>query len=305
METRAHLITRIAPTPSGFLHAGNLYSFIITWLIARQEGSKILLRIDDLDAARVRTEYIDDIFRTLEFAGLDYDLGPSGTADFLANYSQSARRGLYDHALSLLREKGFASPCLCTRREIHNSGGTGCTGACSGKNISFDEPEAAWRFRTNLKEVSFRSLYCGTAAEKIPESMKDVILRRRDGIASYQLASVIDDIHYGIDLIVRGKDLLPSTIIQHAIAAALGESRFSDASFVHHRIITRRGEKLSKTQNAPSVRSEFSTRKELLTHIAAMLGVHTSVSSLDDLFASIPADTLTALTLDNVHRHRL
>ncbi|MGL4369957.1 MAG: glutamate--tRNA ligase family protein, partial [Spirochaetota bacterium] len=84
--------TRIAPTPSGYLHLGNIYSFTLTWLAAKMTGASIVLRIDDLDSGRRRTEYIDDIFRVLELAGISCDAGPAGTEDFLKNHSQHTRR---------------------------------------------------------------------------------------------------------------------------------------------------------------------------------------------------------------------
>ena len=122
-----------------------------------------------------------------------------------------------------------------------------------------------------------------TVTAEIPSEMRQTVIRKKDGHPSYQLANVVDDSFYGVDLIVRGRDLLPSTLVQIAVSEALGDARFPQTAFFHHDLVTRGGEKLSKTQNAPSVRSEFATRAELLTRIAAMLGINRPVSSPQDL----------------------
>ena len=95
--------TRFAPTPSGYLHWGNALSFVITWLMARQHAGTVRLRIDDLDQSRVRPDFIEDIFRSLEWLGLDYDRGPSGPDDFARNESQVHRIDLYRELLAELR----------------------------------------------------------------------------------------------------------------------------------------------------------------------------------------------------------
>ena len=93
------LRTRIAPTPSGFLHAGNGISFILTYVIARAFEGQILLRIDDLDAERMRPEYVEDIFKTLDWLGLEYDEGPTSPDDFYQNFSQHKRLDIYNHLI--------------------------------------------------------------------------------------------------------------------------------------------------------------------------------------------------------------
>lgn len=97
-------MTRMAPTPSGFLHLGNMYNFILNWLWARANNGKVLLRIDDADTERKRKEYLDDIFRVLEKTGLDWDLGPTGPDDFERNWTQAQRNDIYASLLATLRE---------------------------------------------------------------------------------------------------------------------------------------------------------------------------------------------------------
>ena len=100
---KSNLKTRIAPTPSGLLHEGNGISFLLTYALARAYEGQILLRIDDLDAERMRLAYLDDIFRTLDWLGIEWDEGPSSVADFQQNWSQHHRLDLYQNALDTLK----------------------------------------------------------------------------------------------------------------------------------------------------------------------------------------------------------
>ena len=97
--------TRLAPTPSGLLHPGNGVSFLVTWALARAAGGWILLRVDDLDGDRYRPEYLEDIFRTIDWLGIDYDAGPKNIADFEQHWSQHLRIPQYNDYLHQLREK--------------------------------------------------------------------------------------------------------------------------------------------------------------------------------------------------------
>jgi glutamyl-tRNA synthetase len=112
------LRTRIAPTPSGFLHAGNAVNFLITHELARAARGTLLLRIDDLDAERARPEYLDDIFRSLEWLGIDWDEGPTGPEDFLRNWSQRSRIERYSELLLGLRKGGHLYACECSRKAV-------------------------------------------------------------------------------------------------------------------------------------------------------------------------------------------
>src|SRR5687768_5857036 len=110
--------TRIAPTPSGFLHLGNVLSFALTAAIARKRGARILLRIDDMDRDRVQPDYIDDIFEVLRFMGLPWEEGPKDAAEFLQRFSQQHRLPLYEAALQQLEKKGQVFACTCSRAQV-------------------------------------------------------------------------------------------------------------------------------------------------------------------------------------------
>ena len=110
--------TRLAPTPSGYLHLGNIISFLITVSLAKKHGAKILLRIDDLDQKRVKQEYIEDIFDTIDFLEIPYDEGPRNLKDFNQNYSQVHRQALYHAVIEELKDNNFVFPCDCSRKTL-------------------------------------------------------------------------------------------------------------------------------------------------------------------------------------------
>src|ERR1700744_3080123 len=115
--------TRIAPTPSGFLHLGNVLSFSITAALARRHDAKILLRIDDLDQARVNKNYLQDIFDTLNFLEIPWDEGPRNVGEFDQSYSQLHRMAMYNKALEKLNNGGQAFACTCSRQQLRDGEG--------------------------------------------------------------------------------------------------------------------------------------------------------------------------------------
>jgi len=262
--------TRIAPTPSGYLHLGNVLSFAITAALAQQHDANILLRIDDLDQARANKLYIQDIFDTLDFLRLPYDEGPKNAEDFEANYSQLHRMDSYKQALDKLRDGNALYACTCSRKQINSC-------ECFDKHIPLDTPGASWRLITNNAIVSVRDYNGNTIQATLPHEMQNFIVRKKDGFPAYQLNSVVDDLLYGIDLIVRGQDLWASTLAQHALAKTLGRSNeFGKITFYHHPLIKNAsGEKLSKSAGATSIkylRESGKTAAEIFCIIGGMLG---------------------------------
>jgi len=253
------LRTRIAPTPSGWLHPGNGASFVLAWVIARAAGGRVLLRIDDLDRARFRMEYLDDVFFTLDWLGIDYDEGPASSQDFLDRFSQSGRTDLYHAALRQLAELNLLYACDCSRKRIREqSSGNLYSGFCRDRQLPLDTPDSAWRIRlpddgtADFREwkreapVSLNLLAC----------MGDFVLKQKDGSPAYQIASLCDDMHWNINFIVRGQDLLPSTGAQIFLAQQLGYEDFQKATFFHHPLLTdAAGEKLSKSAGSTALAS--------------------------------------------------
>jgi len=264
--------TRIAPTPSGFLHVGNILSFAITSALAQKSNTKVLLRIDDLDQARANEEYIQDVFDTLNYLEIPWDVGPTDTQDFRDNWSQTHRMELYHGALDKLCDKGLVFACTCSRQQIKNS--EPCT--CLEKHIPLDTENAAWRLITGTKELEIRDYNGDIIQTALSQEMQNFIIRRRDGVPAYQLASVVDDLHYNIDLIVRGQDLWSSTIAQHELALALDERRFNQIKFYHHPLLTEAsGQKLSKSAGSTSIkylREHGKSPSDIYAMIERMLG---------------------------------
>jgi len=270
-DNPSYFKTRIAPTPSGFLHLGNVLSFAITAELARRGDAKIILRIDDLDRERVNPEYLRDIFDTLNFLGFNWDEGPRDAADFEQNYSQLKRLEMYNKFLDKLCQKDLVYACTCSRKQLNE--GVDCK--CFDKNWQLSTPGAAWRIVT-YKDTVFIKNYQGEVTEmQLPGSMQNFVVRKKDGFPAYQLTSLADDLFYGIDLIVRGNDLWDSTIAQHVLAKDLGLDEFGKITFYHHPLLTgEAGEKLSKSAGSTSIkhlREQGKSPADIFNLIAEMI----------------------------------
>lgn len=242
--------TRIAPTPSGFLHEGNAFAFLLTAELAKKQGASVLLRIDDLDNDRKRPEYVSDIFETLHWLGIHWDEGPRNPRELETEWSQHHRLSLYEAALTSIRERGLVYACGCSRKQLSELESPADEAhTCRNGLFPLDTPDTAWRIRIPKDaEVAFKSLSGELVTLRPSPLLPDPVVRRRDGIPVYQVASVVDDMHFGIDLIVRGEDLLPSTAVQLFIAQQLGFDHFLPATFHHHPLVlNEQGEKWSKS----------------------------------------------------------
>jgi glutamyl-tRNA synthetase len=250
--------TRIAPTPSGFLHLGNLFSFVLTWLIAKSKQGIVILRIDDLDAVRAKKEYVEDIFKSLDFIGLQPDVGPSGTEDFFRNYSQQQRMDDYQHYLTRLKDADCLYACQCSRRQVHQQNERNIYGGnCRHLGLDFEQDSVAWRFKlVSDTIVSFHDNYSKTLRQiDVTQQMGDFVMRRKDKLPAYQIASIVDDLQMGINLVVRGEDLLSSTAAQLQVSYALKEPVFSAISWYHHILVKNElQEKLSKSAGHSSIK---------------------------------------------------
>lgn len=231
-------IGRLAPTPSGFLHLGNAVNFVLTWLLVRRAGGTLHLRIDDLDRARLRRPYLENIFRVIDWLGIDYDLGPGGPDDFLRHYSQLLHLPEYNCVLRrLAQQPGLV---YATRRSRTSP----------AEPVPLGTPGAAWRVQVPPTAYVAST---GAAATQVPvaAAMPDFIIRKKDGVAAYQVASVVDDLRLGTTLVVRGQDLQHSTAAQLWLAAQVSETQAFNASriqFYHHPLLTdATGHKLSKS----------------------------------------------------------
>lgn len=244
--------TRIAPTPSGYLHIGNAVNFLRAWLAARSGNGTLKLRIDDADSTRTRPAYIEDIFAQLDWLGIDWDEGPSGPDDFRKNHSQLLRIERYREVLAELRRGGHLFYCACSRRQIQKESPDGLYPGTCRLRTEPCEGESAVRIRVPVStEVAVNGrkvLLC--------QVMGDFVVWRRDDLPAYQLASLVDDIDDRISCIVRGEDLLFSSAAQLFLAEKLGAEDFLRATVLHHELVAdRQGRKLSKSDRALSLRA--------------------------------------------------
>jgi glutamyl-tRNA synthetase len=208
---------RFAPSPSGELHVGNLRTAMLAWLFARSTGRRFLLRVEDLDRARAGAE--EQQLRDLAAVGVSWD------GDVVR---QTDREPLYTAAIGRLAAAGLTYECFCTRREIQEapSAPHAPQGAYPGtcRRLSTAEVEfrrsvrpAAVRLRSSATEWTVHDAMHGTFTGVVD----DFVLRRNDGVTAYNLAVVVDDAEQGIDQVVRGDDLLPSTPRQAYLASLL------------------------------------------------------------------------------------
>lgn len=247
MQSTPKYITRLAPTPSGYLHTGNILNFLLVQDWSKQLVAEVLLRIDDLDSDRVQAKYVDYIFEVLEKLGIAWDLGPRNAMD-LAAWSQHGRSHVYEALLQQLIDTGRVYACDCSRAQLHTRGESMYQGHCRHRNIPLDTDNVAWRLHVDNADVVFFEKANKRVSTNIFQRTGDPVIRRRDGIAAYHVASLADDLEFAVTHVVRGKDLLDATALQVYMAQLLGLSAFQDITFWHHPLLVNRdGEKLSKS----------------------------------------------------------
>ena len=241
------MVTRIAPTPSGFLHAGNRYNFQVTADLAHGLDIPLALRIDDADAARYRSIYTDDIFRVLCELKIEWTIGPRDAADFEARWSQRNKTEYYRSELSLLRDSPIETyVCRCSRSIIEGVPSGGCPGQCRTARHEFVAHESTMRVHVPIGT----SVPINDQVVRLDTELGDFVIWRRDDLPAYQLISVIEDRDLGTTHIVRGEDLLASTAAQIFIASPLNANNVVEAHYIHHSLINdAAGHKLSNSRD--------------------------------------------------------
>lgn len=217
---------RFAPSPSGRMHLGNLFSFLLAWLSVRHEGGTLVLRIEDLDPVRCQPSYAWQLMEDLEWLGLDWDEG--GEA---ASYWQSNRSHLYAKAFAALEARELTYPCFCSRIQRLNEAphvhevSPSCPCAAltpSEAAARAAEKTPSYRLRVPRKTLAFTDGLQGLYSQDLATQCGDFPIKRADGAWAYQLAVVVDDAAMGVTQVVRGRDLLSSTPRQLWLYEALG-----------------------------------------------------------------------------------
>lgn len=236
-------VTRFAPSPTGYLHLGHVVNAIYVWGIARALGGTVLLRIEDHDRMRSRSAFEDALLEDLDWLGFVPDAGRHPAV------RQSDRDARYAEALGRLRTAAPVYACDCSRRSI---GGERYRNTCRARRLD-ERRGRGLRVEIAPGVETFTDALCGPGTQDPSADAGDLLLVDRDGHWTYQFSVTVDDREDGVDLVIRGADLLGSTGRQIRLGRMLG--RESPAQFLHHPLLYRpNGQKLSKSTGDTGVR---------------------------------------------------
>jgi len=254
---RSSPVSRFAPAPTGFLHLGHVVNAIHVWGLTRAASGRVLLRIEDHDRQRSRSAFESALLDDLDWLGFVPDEPSSDTLRAGASPArQSDRHAIYEAALNELRDRGLTYACDCTRSAIAAASEPGAElrypGTCAGKGL-LEAPGRGVRVRLAPSVETFDDGRHGRQEQRPHEQCGDLLLRDREGNWTYQFAVAVDDMRQGVDLVIRGDDLLSSTGRQIQLARLLG--REAPPRFYHHALIMKsREQKLSKADGDTGVR---------------------------------------------------
>lgn len=276
---------RIAPSPTGLLHVGHARTFLVAWLSVRAAGGRVALRIEDIDASRVRPGMAEQAMLDLSRLGLDWDEGPDrgGPA---GEYTQSRRLDHHRAALEYLKAQNLVYPCTCTRAEIERAAsaphagdeGPAYPGTCARRTpadaAALAMPNFAWRFRAPAGPIDWIDRFQGKQSLDLARTSGDFVVWREGSGPAYQLAVVCDDAAMHVTEVIRGADLIPSTPRQIALYRALGSRipEFGHVPLVHGQA----GVRLAKRDNALALKTLFAGGIEpgrILSFLAHSIGI--------------------------------
>lgn len=269
------------------MHLGNARTALLAWLACRSQGGTLLLRLEDLDRARIPAEAPGRLLDDLRALGLDWDPAPDAS-ESSGIVVQSARQAHYDNAIRVLQERGLAYLCACSRADVARAAaaphaadeGPRYSGTCRDQPAEVVAARAraqgrlpSVRFRSDGEAWAFTDDVHGPVSP-MAQGVDDFVLRRSDGVAAYQLAVVVDDAAMGINQVVRGDDLLASTPRQLALYAALQQPV---PTFAHVPLVLGRdGDRLAKRERPISVRALLAagvSAPQLVGALAASAGL--------------------------------
>lgn len=299
------VVGRFAPSPTGRMHAGNIFAALVSWLIVKSRDGRMVLRIEDLDVDRSKATYIDQLQRDFESLGLTWDEGP---------FYQSNRNDAYEQAYAKLLDQGLVYPCFCTRADLHAASaphrGEKLVYAGTCRNLDEDEVKRrsqdrkpAFRLKVPDKEYALVDLVQGPYEQNLERECGDFIVRRSDGLFAYQLAVVVDDAAQGINCIVRGMDLLCSTPQQMYLQDVLS---LPHCEYAHVPLIVgERDRRLSKRDRDASLEellATYKTPEAVIGHIAGITGLAetTDPVSCEELLGAFDPQSLATAFPDKV-----
>lgn len=304
-------VGRFAPSPSGRMHLGNLYTALLSWLSVKSKGGRWILRIEDLDPQRSKYDFARLIEDDLAWLGLDFDEGGLEDRGPAEAYSQSRRGDIYNQAFKQLESTGLTYPCYCTRADVkatqapHQSDGRIVyAGTCRPDGFPEVRPEEptrphATRIMVRDEEICFNDRVFGSQKVNLVDHCGDFVLRRADGAWAYQLAVVVDDALMGVTEVVRGCDLLLSSAQQIYLYRLLG---FNPPQWAHLPLVrNENGLRLSKRDHSMSMDHlrDTSSPQEIIGRLAATAGI------IDHSEPCTPADLLGIFSWESIRRATL
>lgn len=297
---------RLAPSPTGRMHAGNIFAALMAWLVAKSQGGRIVLRVEDLDAQRSKQEYIDAVQRDFERLGLFWDEGP---------YFQHDRTEAYRAAEGKLEQAGLLYPCFCTRADLHalSAPHRGEKAVYPGTCRSLSAAERAqriaqgrvpaMRLKVPNETIGLHDGVQGDYRQNLRKDCGDFLVRRSDGAFAYQLAVVTDDAAQGITSVVRGVDLLCSTPQQMYLQDLLG---FAHPAYAHvPLVVAERDRRLSKRDHdaaLDALLAKYKTPEAVIGYIAGLTGLSpvSDPATPEELLASFSMKALPTVFPDLV-----
>lgn len=270
------VIGRFAPSPTGRMHAGNVFAALVAWLVAKSQDGRIVLRIEDLDAERSKPQFVDAVQRDFEQVGLTWDEGP---------FFQHDRTEAYRAAFDRLNVRGLTYPCFCTRADLHAASAPhrGEKPVYPGTCRHLTPTERAFRALGRApaerlavpdERVAFVDQIQGPYSQNLSTDCGDFLVRRSDGAFAYQLAVVVDDAAQGVNSVVRGVDLLCSTPQQIYLQSLLD---LPHPKYAHVPLIVaelnRRLSKRDKDASLDALLARFKTPEAVIGHIAGLTGL--------------------------------
>lgn len=302
-------VTRLAPSPTGALHLGNARTFLVNYLLARQNGWRILLRIEDIDGPRIRAGADQQAMEDLRWLGIEWDQGP---------VYQTARLDVYQAATERLLASGQAYPCVCTRKEIdlaasapHAEDGAAIyPGTCRGRFATMAEARAhakesgrepAVRFAVPEREIEFVDAFRGEVKINPARQLGDFVIAKADGTPAYQLAVVVDDLEAGVTEVVRGDDLLDSTPRQMLVYEALGMGEHMPRYWHLPLVVGEDGRRLAKRHGDTRL-AYYRGLGVPAGRVLALLARWCGMGKYEELTV---AETLQGFTLDRMPRERI
>lgn len=264
------LITRIAPTPSGYLHAGNLANFLIVAGLAQGHEGTLALRIDDMDTPRIRQTYVDNVFNALEWLGITWQRGPQNADEFSRDFTMSRRTEHYRQHLESMESRGLPTfVCTCSRSQL----GPGATCVSGCRDVRFDFTPGSSSIRLAVPDLT---IMIDGMDINLRASHGDAVLWRRDDRPSYHLANIVEDAELGTTDIVRGADLRDSSALHLWMTRYLPAT--ASIRYFHHDLVSdMAGAKLSKSTGTGAP-MEFTNERRtqvvrLATRLALPLGI--------------------------------